>query len=1082
MSKNMTRKGLAIGAGVALIGSALVAAPAQANITGFVTLEPSSGFKSAYAVLAGNGNTFSLTATQGATAIHSGRELKFLVTDPEAKFEPTTSSAARSVSIANAATFGATTAEVITITQTGIGSAIAKGDIITFPSGLLAADNTNGTDDGVAADNLVTNSSKYEVTDSTANAITFTTDVTIAATIAAGTDLNDTQSLKVLREARAANNSFVVDTGVADGTAQALILAASDGVTRTVKVQAWVDFVENDVIDSLDYISPEREVTFVAKADLAGSVTLQTPNIGNTSLNATFSTSPVLNGAQVNQSDLFGVVFTRQGSSQKAIHVRHTNTQSTTTGLWSATVSLGAAPDLKGWVDKNTDIADIDLTSPTRNDWGFIVPTNRAGVDGADAGDTDPIQSVAVATTGVVTVTTLDDHNLRTGDKITMTAAAADDVDSAVQATAVAVTVTGAKTFTFTLTATTKPTAAESDSDLQAGTAYTVTDAQVVRVFPGDYSATLAMLVGATSTLKYDVLSTASTFGTQAVLADDVEFTTVASASVQGAKVTSNDTTTDSLVKAGTTSVTVTATVVDEDDAPVGAGRSVAWSFAVGANTTIKVNNVAWDAATTPLTTDANGQVTFTVTDTTGADGKKVTITATPEGVTAAQSAFSVEWDTAAVQMYDLNVTNAGALATGDRYVAPGASYNLGIFVADQWYQPVADADFRLAVTGSGVTEGFVPLVAGKATVKVTDAKVATSFASTVTVQKKGTTGVFANTTTTATITTKTTDKASLTLGANATTLYGGVTVDTADLVAKVALVERDTRAAFTAQPLYVNDVVLAGKATFTATGASVPNSVVTVSGPTNILFSNGAVDKRGSITLVADANGEFAVTLYSTTAQTDTVITVTANGVSSTTKVTFTGIGVGEGTKLDVTAPANVKPASTFQVKAKLSDVFGNGVEAAAGRVKVTYTGPGIVFGTLPDKTDKNGELMFSVLLGSNDTGNVVVTVSYDQNGDADYVDAKDLNTTKTVAVGTGAAAGTGKVNVGSFNGKLVVYASGLSGKTISWKVGGRWGKAVASSNYAVFNRPTPVAGATVSVDIYVDGVKTLTKSVVTR
>jgi hypothetical protein len=254
------------------------------------------------------------------------------------------------------------------------------------------------------------------------------------------------------------------------------------------------------------------------------------------------------------------------------------------------------------------------------------------------------------------------------------------------------------------------------------------------------------------------------------------------------------------------------------------------------------------------------------------------------------------------------------------------------------------------------------------------------------------------------------------------------------------------------------------------------------LTGPSNVLFVNGNVSKRGSITVLTDATGNFQVNLYSTTAQIDSVITVTGLGASATTKVTFTGIGAGEGTKLDVTTPANVKPASTFQVKAKLSDVFGNGVDTAAGRIKVTYTGPGIVFGTLPDQTDANGELMFSVLLGSNDTGNVVVTVSYDQNGDADYVDAKDLNTTKTITVGTGAAAGTGKVNVGSFNGKLVVYASGLNGKRISWKVGGNWGSALASSNYAIFNRPTPRAGVTVSVDIYVDGVKTLTKSVVTR
>ncbi len=75
-----------------------------------------------------------------------------------------------------------------------------------------------------------------------------------------------------------------------------------------------------------------------------------------------------------------------------------------------------------------------------------------------------------------------------------------------------------------------------------------------------------------------------------------------------------------------------------------------------------------------------------------------------------------------------------------------------------------------------------------------------------------------------------------------------------------------------------------------------------------------------------------------------------------------------------------------------------------------------------------------------------------------------------------------TGKVNVGSFNGKLVVYASGLNGARISWKVGGNWGSAVADSNYDIFNRPTPRAGVTVSVEVFVNGVKQLTKSVVTR
>ncbi len=74
------------------------------------------------------------------------------------------------------------------------------------------------------------------------------------------------------------------------------------------------------------------------------------------------------------------------------------------------------------------------------------------------------------------------------------------------------------------------------------------------------------------------------------------------------------------------------------------------------------------------------------------------------------------------------------------------------------------------------------------------------------------------------------------------------------------------------------------------------------------------------------------------------------------------------------------------------------------------------------------------------------------------------------------------GRVNVGSFNGKLVVYAAGLEGKRISWKVGGKWGRQVATSSFARFDRPTPRKGVTVSVQIFIDGVPALTRSVLTR
>jgi hypothetical protein len=207
---------------------------------------------------------------------------------------------------------------------------------------------------------------------------------------------------------------------------------------------------------------------------------------------------------------------------------------------------------------------------------------------------------------------------------------------------------------------------------------------------------------------------------------------------------------------------------------------------------------------------------------------------------------------------------------------------------------------------------------------------------------------------------------------------------------------------------------------------------------------------------------------------------------VSNTVKVSFTGIGVGEGTALVVTMPAAVKPASTFQVKAKLSDVFGNGVVTTAGSIKVTYTGAGIVFGTLPDKTDANGELMFSVLLGSNDTGSVNVTVSYDQNGDKDYVDVKDLVTAGTTAItatGKAAASSDTKVNVGTFSGKLVVYALNAAGSEVSYKIAGKWVTQVVTSDLLQrYDRVVGATGKTIKVDIYVDGVLKLAKSVVTK
>jgi hypothetical protein len=267
-------------------------------------------------------------------------------------------------------------------------------------------------------------------------------------------------------------------------------------------------------------------------------------------------------------------------------------------------------------------------------------------------------------------------------------------------------------------------------------------------------------------------------------------------------------------------------------------------------------------------------------------------------------------------------------------------------------------------------------------------------------------------------------------------------------------------------------------------------------------LFSYGKVESFGSIVVPADAAGDFTVNLYSNKAFDDTVITLTtANGASKTVKVDFGPATARSGRTLTLTSTA-AEPGRTMVITGLLTDKWGNPVDTdqdatkpagdatldgADARLTVSYTGPGLISGSLPVETGTDGTFSVRVLLGMNDTGTATVSATYGAaNGTISAADTGlniDVKSALTVTIGKAAASTAGKVNVGSFNGKLVVYAQNLDGKRISWKVGGNWGKATAVGNTLNrFDRPTPRRGVTVSVQIYVDGVLQLTKSVVTR
>jgi hypothetical protein len=1179
MSKNVTQKGLAFGAGLSLIASGFAGLPASAlELDEGIPMKPTSGPEAAYAIYAKDGATFSLTASPVSTAMAGDGTVKFKVGDAAAKFLPTASSSAGySVTIAadTALVTESTVTDQVVLTISGV----PDGTYLVHTSADVGIDNDgdDGADDydalkadtlvmgEVVGNKLIINSaddviaeagagaevnteatltlvggapSKVTQTNFTITNATVTVDganaeIDIDTTLAAGTyavypqttvvvnddgvddenllaadsvqfitlNSNGQGSLKgagsdaaddtlksdvvltfvtAIAGARAADNSFVVDSRVGATSTNAVVeLEAIDAVDRSVTVQAFVDDFANDAINAAsEYTSAVQTVRFASRDNVSWTTSLTAPAVGDQSLAATMTSSPVINGAENDDDSNFQIAFTRQDSSSRIISQA---TQIAATGTWRASVTMET-----GTANLRTVDADGNQSAAANQSWADLTrPGSSVAILLTASGIADEV--VTIDTNGAA-------HNLRVGDLVTIagftdgaeteTNSGNDDLlNDEHEVTAIL----SADQFQFALEG------AKDDAAFAAGdgadydtTTYAAnpTNGGIVdRVFAGDYSARAFI-----EDLDGDDFfgnGNTSTVGTLAAKAADTVITTVASATLQGASVNnSTDSNTDAKVAQGTLSATVTATVVDKDGASVGAGRAVSYVLTRSVPT-IRVNG---STANQTLITDVNGQVTFNVTDTAGIDGTTLTIAVTPEGVSGAQTNFTLEWDKAAITMVDLNTTaNEIGSNTGDRtetrLVADGTSYVVDILVADQWYTPADSATYRVKVTGSGVTEGIQTLTAGKTSVTITDGAFSDSFNTVLTLEKL-TAGTWRKVVA-KTITTTTATDADILFATDGSAVYEATAADLSDAVAKVALVERDPRSAFAAKPAYDNAVTVTGKVIKKTSSASLGGSVVTISGPSNVLFEHGTLDvaKRGSITFLAESDGEFAVVLYSTTAQKDTVITVTANGVSKTVKVTFTGIGVGEGTSLVVTAPAAVQPASTFQVKAKLSDAFGNGVAAAAGRVKVTYTGPGIVFGTLPTSTDANGELMFSVLLGANDKGSISVTVSYDQNGDGDYVDAKDLNTSVTIAIGTAAAATAGKVNVGSFNGKLVVYALGLDGAKISWKVAGKWGTAVADGDALNrFDRPVGASGVNVIVEIYVNGAKQLTKTVLTK
>ena len=593
-----------------------------------------------------------------------------------------------------------------------------------------------------------------------------------------------------------------------------------------------------------------------------------------------------------------------------------------------------------------------------------------------------------------------------------------------------------------------------------------------VLVVAGAYSATA--YIGSTAisgAVSNSVATATSAVGSAAVATDGNNNVTI----------TSGDATV--VVRPETLAVSSVLTFVDSDDVAVTAGRPVVLTATTITNATgVTINGSAVTAGdTVEATTDANGQVTVAVTTTSGVATDVVKVTGVAEGVSGASAFAQWTWTAVSNTLHDLN--GAGTA----RSVATGGAYSFDFLVADQWSQAqTGDLRLKVVVSGNTVSETYPSITAGRATVTVTDAEIGTGNVTVVvTPQKKATNGTWGTSGAAAAVTY--TLYPSAQSGSTVTAVSGDVSV----AITTTAFVTGDSRLSQTAvtgdASAGTDAIEITGVVTNSLTGVVKSGAAVTVSGASTLLFVDGTRAQYGSITTYANANGAYSVHVRSNTSQALSVVTVAAHGGSKTIKVSFEAASPLTGTSLVITTPDYVAPGSTFIATGTVTDKWGNPIVVAANAdggadLKVTYSGAGLAFGSLPEATDAAGQAKVIYLLGNNDSGTITVTFSYDANGDEDYIDAGDLVVSKTVTIGSAPVVSDTKVNVGSFKGYVALYAKGYKGKKMSAIVAGKW--IVVASLATDFERVVRYTGAGYDIvtTIYIDGVSVQSFNVTTK
>ena len=1059
MSKNLTRKGLALVSGAALTLTSLVGIAAPANAVGGVTLAPTSGTgTSVFAT-----DSMSLTANVAAIGGPATASLAFKINNPDQ----------HQLLISTTGITGGTL-----VGYTSIGTEIA---ISTFSNGAVLVD-FDDTDQDITS--LVMHSFSGEGATQT---------VSVKLDDSAVTKFNDTTSGA---------------SGVAYGELP---------TDASISIQAWVEaeaVADYSTVDAA-YASSAVDVTFVDPKNVSViSEVIRSKATGQTLVDSTLVTSVLR--ITTNVADLTANTYDNGGAAVQGVSLVTGNRvlltgQSTAAenGVYVVTAAAGLAA---------SDGADV---APVTNALIYISSGTSANTAVTLTGDFGTTALVATAASITATETTLNqalDRFVTANVKFSRADINLNQVDltnwkygmdSSEDADDLALTQIDLRA------ATENWGIALHNVEVLTPTGYTSTnrDAYGSILIRGAVTGN-ALASNKTYQAKFSHnTSGASVFQSTAVttVSNGVASTAVKATSAVTSLTDATTGATPSL-RAGTQAFTYKAQAVATNGTTSVATANVPMVAVVQAGTYFPTGeSIAVTGSTKTITkasgavivaglTDSKGQYSVTVTSTTAAAAQSYSV--------AFYIADGANDGTFVANEATITATYATAVPTtaaATPSIASSEAVAVTVSVKDQFGQAVSTSgtkalNVELKAPDKTNLELFEAVVGGDASFSF-DNYLSTGGSDVLTVR------VFTGSSTSpayvsALDTILTMFAAVDVAGVNVTESITGVVVEYGDFI---------TGKATTANPGPLD----ANKSTYTGTvvndnGAGIAGAAVTIAAP-GFQFKSGTSYTVDSVTVNTDAAGSFSVYYWTHVASATGVDVTATSGAKTATSVVKSAIPSALSTKnlaFSWNLPANLVMNTTYAVTAEVKDKWGNGAAGAtvifSGFGAATFNGAA----TATRTTDKNGEVtaylrslkdvdgpsaigvdLSALVSGASFVSGEglaavytdVTTTAWDESLWSSSVES-EINFLKTAA---DAPASSQKVNAGSFKGYVAVYALGYEGLRLSAKVGKDWvivPVIPAASNDLYRHVEFVGAGVDIAVRIYIDRVLVETINLVTK